>query len=263
MCIFENTHDGKAITSMAFDTTQRRLITGSDNGEVKAWNFSSGRELGEMVSSCRRDITGVELSCRHLVLDAHAAELQLAHGALAPQNLWADVHDGSTMCNKRHAQSGQASTLHAGIVCPKGTVTRYVIAAGWDRKLTFFEDSRAKHVASCRQVPPTKPAHDSDILACALMDGSPNLVTASSSGELRVWNIESGSLRHTLARPGLDSLQGHRRSVEALAFLRGRSQLRHVCLAVGHDQVVHCWDVQQGRLLFRFFTGDALCVCCI
>jgi hypothetical protein len=33
------------LTAMAFDASQRRLLTASDGGEVKAWNFSSGAVL--------------------------------------------------------------------------------------------------------------------------------------------------------------------------------------------------------------------------
>jgi WD40 repeat protein len=145
--------------------------------------------------------------------------------------------------------------MAAGIVCPKGTATRNIISTGWDRKLTFFEDSRGKVVASSRQVPERAPAHDSDILACALMEDSPNLVTAASTGELRIWNIESGSLRSSLRSPGLDTLPVHRRAVEALAFVCGLPRLRHVCAAVGHDQVVRFWDVKHCRLLYQFFSG--------
>lgn len=143
-------------------------------------------------------------------------------------------------------------------MCPKGTATRNIIATGWDRKLTFFEDSRAKIVTSSRQVPEHALAHDSDVLACALMDDSPNLVTAASTGELRVWNIESGSLRSTLRWPGLGTLPVHRRAVEALAFLAGVPQLRHVCAAVGHDQVVRFWDIKHCCLLYQFFAGMLL-----
>jgi WD40 repeat protein len=143
----------------------------------------------------------------------------------------------------------------AGIVCTKGAVTKYVIATGWDRKLTFFEDSRMQRVVSTRQVPAFKPAHHSDILACALMDESPNLVTASSMGDLKVWNLESGATRSTLEWPGLSSLPGHLCATEALAFLCGLSRFRHICLSVGNDQVIRFWDIKHCCLLHQFFSG--------
>ena len=35
------------VTSLNFDTSQRRVITGCDNGKLKIWNFSSGQCLTE------------------------------------------------------------------------------------------------------------------------------------------------------------------------------------------------------------------------
>ncbi|KAG1663156.1 hypothetical protein FOA52_006053 [Chlamydomonas sp. UWO 241] len=45
---FYEAHGEAKITAMAFDLTQRRLLTGSENGEVKVWNFSSGSCLARL-----------------------------------------------------------------------------------------------------------------------------------------------------------------------------------------------------------------------
>ena len=42
---FSDLHPGGGITCMSFDKTARRLITGSNNGEVKVWNFNNGQFL--------------------------------------------------------------------------------------------------------------------------------------------------------------------------------------------------------------------------
>lgn len=150
----------------------------------------------------------------------------------------------------------------AGIICTRGSVTRYVIAAGWDRKLTFFEDTRAKQVVYARQVPSGhRNAHVADILAAALMEQSSNLVTAADDGTLRVWSVESGTLRRTLEGPGVSQLPEHRRGVEALAFMHG-PRLKHVCVAVGGDQVARFWDIKHCVLLHQHFTGAGFCTCC-
>jgi WD40 repeat protein len=144
----------------------------------------------------------------------------------------------------------------AGIVCTKGAVTNYIIAVGWDKRIVFFEDNRLKRVNTTRQVPASQPAHDSDILACALMEDSPNLVTASTAGELKLWNIESGTMRRLLVWPGISEAPAHCRTIETLLFFVGTSRLKHVCLAAGGDQVVRFWDINQCRLVHEFFTGE-------
>ncbi|CAN0052171.1 unnamed protein product, partial [Choristocarpus tenellus] len=40
---FSNAHGTSKISSMCFDTSERRLITGANNGTVIMWNFSSGQ----------------------------------------------------------------------------------------------------------------------------------------------------------------------------------------------------------------------------
>jgi hypothetical protein len=57
------------MTTMALDPPQRRLITGSDNGILKVWNFSSGACLKEMISLCIQDVTGV----LHLLVQLNCA----------------------------------------------------------------------------------------------------------------------------------------------------------------------------------------------
>lgn len=55
---FVRAHGDEVMTAMALDALQRRLLTGSDKGGMKVWNFSSGACLKEMISLCSKDITG-------------------------------------------------------------------------------------------------------------------------------------------------------------------------------------------------------------
>ena len=180
---------------MAFDALHRRLITGSDKGVLKAWNFSSGAQLKEMTSSCTRDVTG--------------------------------------------------------IVCTYGKIAKYIIGCGWDKKVTFYEDVAERKVVSTRSIS----GHRSDILAAALMDSSPTLVTAGSDGDIMIWNIESGTLRRKLVPPFNPYLPTNERAQEALAFLHGK--LKHVVASVGCDQIVRFWDTMQGTLLLEVNSGTA------
>lgn len=72
---------------------------------------------------------------------------------------------------------------------------------------------------------------------------------------MQVWNVESGALRSTLLAPGVAEQPAHARATEALAFLQGHPSLRHICLAVGYDQVVRFWDIKHCTLLLQHFAG--------
>lgn len=52
-------HEGQEITAMSFDSTKRRLITGSRNGTTKIWNFHNGACLRELGPTDDGEITGI------------------------------------------------------------------------------------------------------------------------------------------------------------------------------------------------------------
>ena len=47
---FSQVHGDAEITAMAFDPTERRLVTAGRDGTVKTWNFNNGACLGELDS---------------------------------------------------------------------------------------------------------------------------------------------------------------------------------------------------------------------
>ncbi|KAI9325972.1 WD40-repeat-containing domain protein [Zopfochytrium polystomum] len=56
---FFNAHGKFEITSMCFDRTGRRLITGSRDGIVKMWNFNNGQILRKMIKDSTMEVTDV------------------------------------------------------------------------------------------------------------------------------------------------------------------------------------------------------------
>eukprot|EP00192_Tetraselmis_astigmatica_P000660 CAMPEP_0117689666 /NCGR_PEP_ID=MMETSP0804-20121206/24643_1 /TAXON_ID=1074897 /ORGANISM="Tetraselmis astigmatica, Strain CCMP880" /LENGTH=1073 /DNA_ID=CAMNT_0005502517 /DNA_START=57 /DNA_END=3278 /DNA_ORIENTATION=+ len=57
---FTNAHNGHRVTAMTLDANNRRLITGSDNGQLKMWNFSSGACIKTMEPRAGgAEITGI------------------------------------------------------------------------------------------------------------------------------------------------------------------------------------------------------------
>eukprot|EP00746_Dinoflagellata_sp_MGD_P124376 gnl/MRDRNA2_/MRDRNA2_58967_c0_seq1.p1 gnl/MRDRNA2_/MRDRNA2_58967_c0~~gnl/MRDRNA2_/MRDRNA2_58967_c0_seq1.p1 ORF type:complete len:1155 (-),score=226.27 gnl/MRDRNA2_/MRDRNA2_58967_c0_seq1:93-3557(-) len=56
---FRRVHADHKLTCMAFDESKRRLYTGSDDGTIKLFNFSSGQALRSYVKSNQSEITGL------------------------------------------------------------------------------------------------------------------------------------------------------------------------------------------------------------
>jgi WD40 repeat protein len=44
---FSECHPANKITAMCFDSSERRLITGANDGSVRMWNFNNGALLKE------------------------------------------------------------------------------------------------------------------------------------------------------------------------------------------------------------------------
>ena len=63
MVAYSNAHGkGVSITSMAFDSTRKRLITGASDGSVKVWNFNIGHSLRKLVDVCHQEV-GIVFRC--------------------------------------------------------------------------------------------------------------------------------------------------------------------------------------------------------
>ena len=56
-------HGEDQLTAMAFDKAKRKLISGSDKGEVKVWNWNSGAVLTRLKRHTHQEITAIAHSC--------------------------------------------------------------------------------------------------------------------------------------------------------------------------------------------------------
>eukprot|EP00698_Gefionella_okellyi_P017804 TRINITY_DN5262_c0_g1_i3.p1 TRINITY_DN5262_c0_g1~~TRINITY_DN5262_c0_g1_i3.p1 ORF type:complete len:1015 (-),score=201.91 TRINITY_DN5262_c0_g1_i3:408-3230(-) len=51
MIKFDNLHDGQKLTSLRFDTSERRLVTSAHDGSVKVWNYNTGMCLKKLINN--------------------------------------------------------------------------------------------------------------------------------------------------------------------------------------------------------------------
>jgi WD40 repeat protein len=232
------------VTALAHNTLFRLLISADLVGTVCVWDPEHGR-LQFRFDQAHGPGAGITA----LAFDSQGRRL-LTGGTDGSVNAW-NLHSGA--CLTRMTSTSCKSDI-TGIICTKGALTHYVVAAGWSRRLMYFEDSRLKHAPCSRKVPATKDAHNTDILAIALMEQSSNLVSASADGELKVWNVESGALRSTITFPGLEDRPIHQRAHEALVFLKG-PRLRHLCAAAGADGHVRLYDIKSCTMALEFVAG--------
>ncbi|KAF6253190.1 WD40-repeat-containing domain protein [Scenedesmus sp. NREL 46B-D3] len=199
---FANTYGGCRITAATFDSNHRRLITGSEDGSVKVWNFSSGALLSTLATP-----------------------------------------------DYSHEWGSGSGAEVTGLALSGSSNAHTVVVAGWDRKVTWYDDSGKRRCRLLRSAS----GPGSDILSAALMQGHPTLATACYNGEVWLWNLESGAVRRKLLPHGHASRPVDEQPVEQLAFMHG--ELRHVLVAVGADRMLRFWDCFSGALLCEHFTG--------
>ncbi|XP_067095118.1 WD repeat-containing protein on Y chromosome-like [Osmerus mordax] len=116
------------ITAMAFDEFKRRLITGSNNGTIRLWNFNNGALLSEISLVDDQEVTGI------------------------------------IYINER------------------------IYVSGWGKKVMWYLDAKEEDEIEYRV---WNQYHSEDIYSMHA-HSSKMLVTASYSGDIIVWNIDSG-----------------------------------------------------------------------
>ncbi|KAJ3083935.1 WD repeat-containing protein 49, partial [Rhizoclosmatium hyalinum] len=201
---FHNAHGKLEITAMCFDTSGRRLVTGSRDGIVKMWNFNNGMILRKMMKPNTleaTDVIFVEMGSNH-----------------------------------------------------------YIIAVGWDRKITIFVDDPDHFETHPVRILNgsgwgAHKGHEDDISSVAFCP--PNmLATSSVDGVIVVWNLESGYIKLTLREPFLDLRSKEEKVVEKVLFLQNpekmTSRWHKIPLISCHaDGYLRFWDIYEGCMVYE------------
>lgn len=213
--MFTNAHNGHEITSMSFDPTKRRLITGSRNGSVKIWNFNNGACLHSTRAMDDSEVTGivclkqriVTVGWNHKIIvyrDVRGAEDD-------PPKVWNNLHKDDILAVD-HTKSGlMATTSYDGQVCCWNIETGHVFC-----QMNVNDTARR------------------------------SIKGKMASGRVD-WNGRSMTRRATVElKP--DDINLHL-SVDKVIFLQNREQNKKTAtLLVSVDGTIQAWSVQGGLL---------------
>ena len=182
---FDELHGSEKITTMAFDWSMRRLITGAHDGSVKMWNFSNGSQLKEFL---REEAPDSDADDDKPFNALEGIEKRLKH----------DNDTEVTSVKYVLEQGGDNEIEH-----------RYIVSVGWDKKVRLFLDDDEEETGPHRTMPsPGFSGHNDDVL-CVVHCGSRLLATGSYDGEIVVWSLASGGekRRAEMARFGFIVVQ--------------------------------------------------------
>ena len=209
VCRFE--HSVSRLTTMACDDSGRRLLTGSVDGVMRLWNYSSGQMLYEMSTRRAPHTTDAAADAATAVpksplpvspTKANAAALFRAVDAnmLARTAAPAAGEDPPTPKHISRHKVELSACVHAKC----GPVDSFV-AAGWSRDVAVFENA-GYHKPTPEVVGKGKgglramSGHDEDVQAMCFCP--PNLLcTGSAGGEIIAWNLTSCRLHKRMRVP--------------------------------------------------------------
>jgi WD40 repeat protein len=180
---FTDAHPNSRITALVFDTLERRLLTGANDGTVRMWNHNNGQLLKELV---HREEPG-EVTQLLYVMDEHRdAKVIVAVGWNRKIVIWNETedhvlddyrvllgHDEDILCAAFCAGTTMLATGDYS-----GKVLLWNIFSGFKRAALQIHSSNAYN-AACERL--------CFLAGRADVEEGPVLVSGGSDGNLRVW----------------------------------------------------------------------------
>uniref|UniRef100_A0A915K454 Striatin n=1 Tax=Romanomermis culicivorax TaxID=13658 RepID=A0A915K454_ROMCU len=186
-----------AVWSVAFHSSDNRLISASSDGTLKLWEPGSAHPLSKTYVA--NDSEGVPTS-----VDFVSTDPQQAIAAFSSSNAFIyDLEIGKSVLNFEN-NYGSCGRINQLISHPTLPIT---ITAHEDRRIRFFDNNTGKTIDSVL-------AHLDSVSCLAIDPNGLYLLSGSHDSSLRLWNLDSKSC--------IQEITAHRRkfdeSVMAVAF---------------------------------------------
>ncbi|KAJ3065105.1 WD40 repeat domain 95 [Podochytrium sp. JEL0797] len=264
------------ISAIFFDNTNRQLLTGSN--KLESWplyknlrhtivrSHDAGivsamfnENFHQVVSGCQAGTVSIwDLASGDKIFQFHNAHAKLEITAMffrIPVGMW-NFNNGMILRKMIKPNPLEATDV---IWVEMGS-NHYIIAVGWDRKITIFVDDNDHF-----EMQPVRilngagwgahKGHEDDISSIAFCP--PNLLATSSvDGVIVIWNLESGYIKLTLREPFLDLRSKEEKVVEKILFLqnpeRMSSRWHKIPLISCHaDGYLRFWDIYEGCMVYE------------
>jgi WD40 repeat protein/mono/diheme cytochrome c family protein len=267
-------HDG-GVQCVAFSADDSRALSGGDDATLRLWDVASGKELrrfeghreavtavafspgGRMVASGGRDRTvrvwDVESGKERARLVGHTGPVRCV--AFSPGGEW--LLSGSEDTTLRlwdiekskelRVFSGHTAAVSAVAFSPGGGAM--VLSGGHDRTVRLWA---VKSGAEMRRYE----GHTKEVYAVAFSPDGAHVLSGGNDRVVRLWEKDRAT--------ELKRFEGHANAVIRVAFsadgkqvLSGSSQYQSA------DKVIRTWDVETGKELRSFGTGEGESVWCL
>mmetsp|Transcript_1517 Transcript_1517/g.3677 ORF Transcript_1517/g.3677 Transcript_1517/m.3677 type:complete len:1120 (-) Transcript_1517:241-3600(-) len=230
---------GPPVVRIIYNPNFNEAVTGDQGGAISVWHVPTGKLRYRFTNTHKgKQLTAINFD--------HAKRRLLTGAEDGEVKVW-NFSSGACLCTLQPKTQEEVTAI-LGI---RGSFMKHFLVAGWDRRVTFYEDDGQKEAQPGRIIS----GHKADILDMDIMENSPTLVTVSDDGETCLWNIDSGALRRRIVPEGHEMLPANEQPIEAVRFLK--EPLQRFFVTVGADRFLRIWD-QSGNCAAEVGTGHKL-----
>lgn len=232
------------VSSAVFNPIFHTLVTADESSVVRVWNINTGQAIirftnahvgknGELLYTaifCCAESLGQLLALLVFLQNTCATSLTPPakigeHVKITStifdrtqRRLITGAHDGSIkLWNFSTGQQlkefvGFGEGEVTGLACMHMTPYHYIVATGWNRKVSYWLDPQSLPADKASAMPTLQPQHHleghlEDVLCMACYPELHILVTGSYDGDIILWNLDSMHARAHLILPGRASLK--------------------------------------------------------
>ncbi|GFO38221.1 WD repeat-containing protein on y chromosome-like isoform x1 [Plakobranchus ocellatus] len=224
--VFSNAHGDEEITCMAFDATNRRLISGARNGTVKVWNFQNGHNLHKLEPVGEAEVTGIlQLPDKKVILTVGWNQKIVTYDDKDADNLYIPANT-----SWKGGQPHQDDILTTDFAPPN-----FLATAGFDGEIVVWEVDTEKIYVRLRKGQPPNISKKLE----ALKTKVPGMPESSSSSR-------SNSRPNSRHRSSHKVARGQAAPVDKLLFLKARASIRFTESAIlisSEGGVLRWWNI--------------------
>ncbi|KAK3758931.1 hypothetical protein RRG08_016011 [Elysia crispata] len=234
--VFSNAHGEEEITCMAFDSTNRRLISGARNGTVKVWNFQNGHNLHKLEPVEEAEVTGIlQFPDKKVILTVGWNQKIVTYDDKDADNMYIAANT-----SWKGGQPHQDDILSADFAPPN-----FLATAGYDGEIIVWELDTEKIYVRLRKGQPPNISKKLEALKTKV-PGMPES-TQSSRSNSRPNSRHRSS--HKVAR-------GQPAPVDKLLFLKARASIRFTESAIlisSEGGVLRWWNIYSQHKEMGYF----------
>ena len=230
------------------------LVSADESSVVRVWNLNTGQAITRFTDAhvnakgepVKITSTMFDRTHRRLVTGAHDGSIKL----------W-NFSTGAPL--KEFVGFGEGEVT--GLACMHMTPYDYMLAAGWNRKVSFWLDPHSLPADKAATMPKLQPQHHmhgpkEDILCMACYPEMHLLVTGAYDGDIIIWNLETGHAKAHLVLPGIASLKTDQKPIEAMQLAGIRTNFLHKFppKTKKHDNIVVLLFTASGDGIIRVWS---------